>query len=235
MQSMPKYVDLPKKYRYDKTNKKWISRQTRSEDTVIGRIHTVNPLAGETFFLRILLNDDHCRGKRSFTELKTLENGRICETFKEVCRELGLLKDDLEWHRVLDECAITKLCPQIREVFIVILMFCQPSNPRALFDEFCMTWVDDFDQKARKQNLSLDENQLKTMLLLDLELRLQSFEKGLADFGLPQPTDEDLNRVETITCTDPVIIREEKDFCVPDLLSEVSGLVSMFTPEQSYI
>ena len=44
-----------------------------------------------------------------------------------------------------------------------------------------------------------------------------------------------MNRVENITCTDPVIIREEKDFCVPDLLSEVSGLISMFTPEQSNI
>ena len=46
---MPRYVDLPKKFRYDKAKKKWIRRQARSEDTVIGRVHTVNPLAGETF------------------------------------------------------------------------------------------------------------------------------------------------------------------------------------------
>jgi hypothetical protein len=60
---MPKYVDLPKKFRYDKSQKKWITRMARSEDIVIGRVHTVNPLAGETFFLRILLHDDHCKGK----------------------------------------------------------------------------------------------------------------------------------------------------------------------------
>ena len=35
---------------------------------------------------------------------------------KEVCRELGLLKDDLEWQRVLEESAVTKLCPQICEL-----------------------------------------------------------------------------------------------------------------------
>ena len=101
-------------------------------------------------------------------------------TYKEVCRELGLLRDDLEWQRVLEESAETKLCSQIRELFIVILMFCQPANPRELFDEFWMTWTDDFEQKSRRQLITLDENQLRTMLLLDLEMRLQSFEKSLA-------------------------------------------------------
>ena len=61
VETMPKYIDLPKKFRYDKSKKKWITRQARSEDIVIGRIHTVNPLAGETFYLRILLHDEHCR------------------------------------------------------------------------------------------------------------------------------------------------------------------------------
>ena len=103
LEEMPRYVDLPKKFRYDKAKKKWIRRQARSEDTVIGRVHTVNPLAGETFYLRMLLHDDHCRGKISFDDLKMLENGRMCETFQETCRELGLLKDDLEWRRVLEK------------------------------------------------------------------------------------------------------------------------------------
>ena len=128
--SMSTYVDLPKKFRYDKSEKKWVTRHARSEDVVIGRVHTVNPLAGETFYLRILLHNDHCRGKTGFEDLKRLDNGKICETFKEVCSELGLLRDDLEWQRVLEESAATKLSPQICELFIVILMFCQPSNPR---------------------------------------------------------------------------------------------------------
>ena len=50
IQSLPIYVELPKKYIYDKSKKMWIARKTRSEDTVIGRVHTVNPLAGETHF-----------------------------------------------------------------------------------------------------------------------------------------------------------------------------------------
>jgi hypothetical protein len=56
----PTYLDLPKKFRYDKTKKEWISRKAHSEDKVIGRVHTVNPVAGEVFYLRILLHNDHC-------------------------------------------------------------------------------------------------------------------------------------------------------------------------------
>ena len=232
---MPTYINLPKKFRYDKMKKEWISRQARSEDTVIGRVHTVNPVAGEVFYLRILLHNDHCRGKTSFTDMRSLENGRICESYKEVCRELGLLRDDLEWQRVLEESAGTKLCPQIRELFVVILMFCQPANPRGLYDEFWQTWIDDFEQRSRRQSISLDENQLETMLLLDLEVRLQSFEKELVDFGLPKPTPEDIARVKIITNTDPVVIREEKEYNLPELIASVKIVVPMFTEEQSMI
>ena len=58
-------------------------------------------------------------------------------------------------------------------------------------------------------NIKLDEGIRQLMeinwklLLLDMELRLQSFERHLAQFGLPQPTQEDLSRVELITCTEP--------------------------------
>ena len=69
---------------------------------MIGRVHTVNPLAGEAFYLRILLHNNHCRGKTSFQAMRTLENGKVCETYQEVCRELGLLRDDLEWQQVLE-------------------------------------------------------------------------------------------------------------------------------------
>ena len=38
----PTNLDLPKRFRYDKTKKEWISRKAHSEDLVIERIHTVN-------------------------------------------------------------------------------------------------------------------------------------------------------------------------------------------------
>ena len=73
------------------------------------------------------------------------------------------------------------------------------------------------------------------MLLLDLELRLQSFEKLLSQFGLPQPTQEDLSRVELITSTEPVVIREEKEYDMTELVSSLENLVPRFTEGQSNI
>ena len=235
LQSLPTYVEMPKKYTYNKSKKEWIKRKPQSVDTVIGRVHGVNPLAGEAFYLRILLHTEHCKGKTSFEHLRTLPNGRVCDTYQEVCRELGLLTDDQEWQRVLEESVSTRLCPQIRELYVTILMFCQPANPRSLFDEFWQTWTDDFEQRGRHRNMALDDGQLRTMVLLDLQLRLQSFEKELRDFGLPDPSPEDLARVENITSTEPVVIREEKDYDVTTLADAVQDLVPKFTPAQAEI
>ena len=81
--------------------------------------------------------------------------------------------------------------------------------------------------------MPLDENQLRTMLLRDLELRLQSFEKELASFGLPQPSAEDLSQIENIISTEPVVIREEKDYDVEELKAKVKETVTKFTNEQA--
>ena len=150
----------------------------------------------------------------------------MCESFKEVCRDIGLLKDDMEWRQVLEESSVTRMCPEIRE------LFCQPSNPRELFEDFWDTWIDDFEQQGKRKKIDLDRNQLMTMLLLDLEMCLQAFEKEFRDFGLPKPTEDDLCRVQFIANTEPVLIREEKDYSVEELSSTVQEKVQMFTPEQ---
>ena len=83
---MPKYVDITKLYRFDKSKKTWIRRQARCEDVMIGRVHSVNPLAGEAFYLRMLLHEDLCKVKTSFNDMNTLQSGETCKTFQKVCR-----------------------------------------------------------------------------------------------------------------------------------------------------
>ena len=112
----------------------------------------------------------------------------------------------------MEESAATKMCPQLRELFVIVLMFCMPSDPGALFVEFWETWTDDLVRQAELKVIQLSERQIKTMVLLDIELRLSSYEKKLPDFNLPVPTDDDLAQVEHLTCTQPAIIREELDF-----------------------
>ena len=98
---MPRYVDIPTSYVYQKKEKKWSPCQCGCS---IGRVHTVNPLAGDVFYLRILLHSDHCRGKTSFDDMMTID-ARKFDSYQDVCRELCLLNDDEEWSSILTDAA----------------------------------------------------------------------------------------------------------------------------------
>ena len=228
---LPRYVEMPEGHVWDQKKKEWRVRKQKKGEAVIGRVHTINPIAGDVYFLRMLLHDNHCRGKTSFQDLLTLNNGHQCETFKEVCREIGLLEDDTEWERVLEEAAETQMCSQIRSLFVTILKFCTPSNPRALFDQFWSTWTDDYTHR----NPNLTEAQLHTLVLLDIEMKLHSFENQLNEFGLPEPSPEELANVQHITSIQPAVIREELDYNIEELTETVEARLPNFTPEQEEI
>ena len=62
-------------------------------------------------------------GKPGFEDMLK-PNGRVCESYKEVCLQLGLLHDNQEWERILESAAVTQMFPQICELFVIILIFC---------------------------------------------------------------------------------------------------------------
>ena len=128
--NMPTYSDMPLTYTYDRLSKK---RKVRQRGFSVGRIHNVSPTSGDVFYLKMLLNNQHCCRKTSFKDMLTIDE-TFHESYQSVCRELGLLSDDQEWTLVLTEAAVTKMCPEIRSLYVVILMFCQPSDPKTLFD-----------------------------------------------------------------------------------------------------
>ena len=66
--NMPTYCNMTLYYVYDKPNKKW---KQRKRGFCIGRIHSVSPLSGDVFYLRILLHNQHCCGKTSFKDMLT--------------------------------------------------------------------------------------------------------------------------------------------------------------------
>ena len=101
----------------------------------------------------MLLHDSFSKGKISFDDMLTAPSGKVCETYKEVCIELGLLSEDLEWVKVFEEAANTKMSAKIRDLCIIVFLFCMPSSPRQLFDEFWPSWCEDFEQKAIRQGI----------------------------------------------------------------------------------
>ena len=117
------------------------------------------------------------------------------------------------------------MCPQLRRLFVMILIFCNPEGPRALFDRFWITWYDDFSYKAQLRNIQLQESQLKTLVLQDIELHLSGFDKTLNEYNLPEITLDDLHMVQTLTNIQPAVIREELLFNPIELRTEAGQLV----------
>ena len=133
----------------------------------IGRILTVHPTAGEVFYLRMLLSHDFSGGAKNFNDLKTV-NGLLLASYHDVCMELGLLQHDSEWQNVLEDAAHTRMCPQIRELFVTLLLFCPVGNPAILFETHHENWWDDFVLRSNCNNREI----LRNMVLCDLESRL---------------------------------------------------------------
>ena len=95
-----------------------------------------------------------------------------------------------------------------------------------------MEWTDDLQAEASKKGMTLSEQQLRTLVLQDLETRLQSREKELSTVKLPQPTEEELSEVEVFKSEVPVLIREELEFDINQMKRLVEDRVVMFTPGQ---
>ena len=233
--SLPKYVDMLDDHTYNLKSKKWCKRKQKQSYPTVGRVNSIHPLAGDVFYLRMLLHSDFCKGATSFENLLVDTTGMLCETYKQVCLNIGLLSDDAEWENVLSEAAGTHMCPQLRELFVSLCLFCEVSNPKHLFEQFWSTWSDDFIRKYQQQGLELNDDQLRILTLLDIETRLTSFEKQLIDFGLEKPNPDQISLVDHLINPAPSLIREELDFNVEVLISETNRVIPMLTIEQKNI
>ena len=227
-----KYVDFPKHFTWDSSNKAW--KQRKGAFDTIGRVHSIHPAAGDVFFLRMLLHHDHCKGCTSFERLKTV-NGDVLETYQEACRALGLLQDDNEWDDALAEGAVTRMCPALRELFVTILLFCLPSNPRELFNKHWKEWTDDFEKDASNKGLSLKDSQLRTLVLLDIQTRLQSWGRNLTALQIPEPSKQDLMDISFIDKKISPLIQEELEFDQRDMENLLETRKPLLTESQRVV
>jgi len=99
-------------------------------DTAIGRIYTIHPNQSECFHLRLLLN--YVQGPTSFEILKAT-GGVIYATFKAACFALALLENNEQWKNALADATVSESPSKLRELFAIIIVFCQPSEPQSLW------------------------------------------------------------------------------------------------------
>jgi hypothetical protein len=143
------YPDFPEFYSWNNLGKFWKRRKKPKKSNAVGRVYAVPPNQGERFYLRRLLY--HIPGAKNFQDLRTI-NGKLCVSFKEACRELGLLEDDSEWENCLSEAALIQSGKQLRNLFITILLHCSPENALALFEKFQVQLSEDYRYQLEKRS-----------------------------------------------------------------------------------
>ena len=143
------------------------------------------PSAGELYFFCILLHHEQSRAKVSWENVRKI-NGIQYDTFQATCCHLGILHDDGEWNTVLEDAAFTSICQQMRKLFVALLLFCNPAEPAILFEQHNPQMGDDFIHWIQAGGgAEPTDAELLTMVLIDIEQRLQSVGRKMHDFYLP--------------------------------------------------
>lgn len=162
------------------------------KDHVLGRVYTVHPNNVECFYLCLLLHE--IRGPTCFNDLKKV-SGIVHPTYQSACRALGLLEDDMQWDLTLQEASISDSPHKIRELFAVILVFCQVADPLALWEKHKESLSEDIRRQIEIESHGLEIELCKDTVynkcLLCLENMIFSMSnQSLQDFGLPPPTQD---------------------------------------------
>ncbi|XP_058805595.1 uncharacterized protein LOC131672409 [Phymastichus coffea] len=170
------YSDIPRFFTYkkEKTNgikvTKWVAR--KSHFNCFGRMFSISPTRIELFHLRLLLL--HVRGATSFDSLKTV-NDILQPSFIAACLELGLIEDDQEWAKALQEATLWMMPRRLGQLFVRILIHCQPIHPEKLWDDFKDALSEDF---SRTNNTDISHQ----MAYADISNMLNHEGKSLSNF-----------------------------------------------------
>ena len=174
------YDQVPSHFTWDKKALRWKRRKMGKR---VGRMVFLSPAQGEVYYLRLLLTQ--LRGCRSFEEMRTF-NGVTYETFKETCIARGLLRDDAEYMACLDEAIEYRMPAQIRQLFTMILLFCEPTQPVDLWNRYKDSMTEDFLYRQPQDARNIDSAYNEA--LIDIENYLNRNGKCLRHYpGMPVP------------------------------------------------
>lgn len=138
------YQEFPQKFVYHDQDKEW---HIRKKGFALGRMYFIPPnAADERFYLRTLLTV--VKGPMSFESLQTF-GGVLHPTFRDACLAQGLLEDDGEWRQCLLEASAMQTGGRLRNLFATLLLFCSPTKPEQLWNEFQEHICDDLGYRLR--------------------------------------------------------------------------------------
>jgi hypothetical protein len=180
------YQEFPRYFVYRKNQRKWA---IRTQGFAIGRMYFIKPTAGEVFYLRTLLTV--VKGATSFEDLRRVPgHTQPLATYHAACVARGLLADDGEWRICLVEAAEMHTGSRLRHLFVTLLMFGEPSQPDALWNDFKHHICDDLEFRLRAMGIETpSEEQIYDYGLFLINRILQDNGHTLANWpSMPKPT-----------------------------------------------
>ncbi|GJT11589.1 DNA helicase [Tanacetum coccineum] len=160
-------------------------------------------------------------------------NNKIYPTNKAACQALGLLSSDQEWVTALEEASLFATAPELRKLFVYILIFCNISDPLQLWNKVWKNLSDDIPRKLSKSlripQIQRDEKKLKASILFELERMLNSYSKSLQDFALPMPPEDMLLILQNR------LLMEETNYDQDALAAEKKILIPRLNKDQRLI
>ncbi|XP_034918726.1 uncharacterized protein [Populus alba] len=146
---------------------------------------------------------------------------------------LGLLGDDKEWSDAFGEAIPTASSPQLRQLFINIIMFCEVADPNSLFDQFWHSMHDDIEYHLRSSfsmlNVRFSDDELKNYVLYELEQLFNASGTSLEDHKLPMPNGRLMDEVRN------KLLREELNYDLAELRNNHSLAMPLLNPCQRNI
>ncbi|KAL4581368.1 hypothetical protein LXL04_017582 [Taraxacum kok-saghyz] len=167
------YKEFPTYFTWDPSKRCW---NQRKKGAMRGRLVSANPAEGERYYLRVLLS--HVRGPTCFDDLYTVNN-LLYPTFRKAAVERGLVETDDNLSQCLTEASLFQFPAALRRLFATILIYCEPGDVRKLWDEHYNSLSEDYSRQCQSYE------RVKTMVLVDIGVFLQSMGKHLGEFDLP--------------------------------------------------
>ncbi|XP_074342114.1 uncharacterized protein LOC141679536 [Apium graveolens] len=165
------YSEFPSKFTWHP--QPGICKQRKRGD-VIGRLVEFHSSSGELLYLCMLLLK--IKGAVCFDDLKTV-NDHVYNSFHDACVALVILQNDQQWHEAIAENAHTSMPPQLRAIFVNILVYSPISHPRSLWESHWGCMSDDIVLVKRHLTENLN------LYLSDFEIQNYEIEKLLNDIG----------------------------------------------------
>ncbi|XP_062219102.1 uncharacterized protein LOC133918956 [Phragmites australis] len=171
------YRDFPEWYTWQKGKNKKFWQRRRREGGQVGGIVSAHPAEGERYYLRVLLN--HVTSATSFDDLRKVY-GKILPTFCEATERRGLIEADNTLDKCLTEAELFQMPPSLRRLFATILVFCEPSDVRGLWNKHLEAMSEDY------RHINPCTFATQQMVLIDIRNMLQSMGKDIRSFPLPE-------------------------------------------------